>query len=223
MNTVVGYALFFDADDELFIGSVIKGLRQKCSRVYYDYQGDGELQNAMNLAANMMSFEVDELWLIAPERLPTESLFVRLSDELLAQVVERVIENLKSEFECEGFTPLCVRDEKEGDPKEILDIQEELKKALKLPFKCYEANLSKMIDWQKRCGNLKIHYLQSRSDETEQVSNPINATIDSSETEQPCRSLEEIAKSSQDIQSFSRSSIQSTSFIRQSNDSTTGY
>lgn len=161
MDTIIGYALLRESDDEMFIGSVIKRMREKCSQVYYDYQNDTALPNALNLASKIMCYDIDELWLINLERLPQENLFFTVAHPVIEHVFEPVLESLKLDFEYGGLTPLCIRDEKEDDSKEVLEAQKALKNLLKECFGAYEANLVEMIKFGEESGNLKVHYLYS--------------------------------------------------------------
>jgi hypothetical protein len=158
-SVTIGYALLHESDDEMFIGSVIKGMREKCSEVYYDYVNDGRLSNAINLAAKIMGHEVEEIWLISPERLPQESLFLTVTDPILEQVFQSILESLSFDFQCGGFIPLCIRDEREGDSDEILKVQKDLKNVLKQCVGAFEANLTQMIKFEEESENLKVHYL----------------------------------------------------------------
>lgn len=159
MSTSFGYALFSDADDEILIGSVIKGLRQKCSIVCHDYQSDGTYQHALNLAAHILTYKIDTLWLIAPGRVPAGELTFTLSEEFLDDSFPLVLDRLRDEFGYEGYIPLCIRDETDSDSKELIEAQRNLRNNLRSLFSVYSANLPQTIEFAKLAGNLSVHYL----------------------------------------------------------------
>lgn len=159
MSTSFGYALFSDDDDEIFIGTAIKGLRRNCSNVFHDYQSDGTYQNAFNLAAHIITYKIDTLWLIAPDRVPTETLFFNLTEEFLADSFPLVLDRLRDEFGYEGYIPLCLRDEQDGDSKDLVEAQRTLRNNLRSLFSAYSANLPQTIEFAKLAGNLSVHYL----------------------------------------------------------------
>ncbi|MBN8564896.1 MAG: hypothetical protein J0L70_30730 [Leptolyngbya sp. UWPOB_LEPTO1] len=159
MSTCFGYALFSDNDDEMFIGTVIKGLRRKCSVVWQDHQSDNTFQGAINLAAHIMANKIDELWLIAPDRIPTGDLIFSLTDDFLEDAFNLVFERLQYEFEYDGYIPLCFRNEKDGDSEELIELQKSFRNNLKSLLRGNAANLPDMIAFEKQSENLAVHYL----------------------------------------------------------------
>lgn len=175
MSTCFGYALFSDSDDEHFIGSVIKGLRQKCSVVWQDHQGDKTFQGAIQLAAYIMAHQIDELWLIASDRIPTEEVVLSLTDEFVEDAFRSTFEIWKGQFRYGGYIPLCFRDEKSGDSEELIELQKSFRNALKSLFTANSVNLPEMIAFEKDSGNLAVHYLYSPISTEPDISQGIRA------------------------------------------------